>query len=168
MIRSIVEGVLGPLGRQLLYYYEAHALPINLVVLSYGLFMLMSWTTLLRIYRHIIVLLAKQIHEHPNLNRKSTVKHIGDTLAIPWQEAVDAARFPLISRPTSVFPMRKTLTNVQNVIDEKDLILGALEVLKGTHPRRIRPSYIRMRKQEIEQIKEQTGGDKSEKRPARR
>jgi len=161
MIRSFVEGILGPLGRQLLFYYEAHALPINLIVLSYGLFMLMAWTTLLRIYRHMIVLLARQIHEHPDLNRKSTVKRISDTLSIPWQEAVDAAQFPLIARPASVFPMRKTVANVQKIIEEKDLVLGALEVLKGTHPRRIRPSYTRMRKREIDQIAEKTARDKS-------
>jgi hypothetical protein len=129
--------------------------------------MLMAWTTLLRIYRHMIILLAKQIHEHPDLNRKSTVKHIGDTVVIPWQEAIDAAQFPLIARPSSVIPMRKTVANVQNIIDEKDLILGALEVLKGTHPRRIRPSYIRMRKREIDQIAGKTSGDKPVDRQAR-
>ena len=36
MVRAFVEGMLGEVGRQILYFYEANALVINAVVLTYG------------------------------------------------------------------------------------------------------------------------------------
>jgi hypothetical protein len=141
MVRSFIEGMLGEFGRQLLYFYEAHALPINLVVLAYGFMMLMSWTTLLRIYRHAVVIVARRVHEHPNLTRKSTVKQIRDQIEIPWQEVIDAAPFPLVARAGALIPKQKSVESLRLLLDEKELVTHALEVLKGTHIRKIMPSY---------------------------
>ena len=156
MVRSFVEAILGGVGRQILYFYEAHALTINLIVLTYGLIMLMSWITLVRIYRHMVVTVATRIHKHPKLNRKSTIKKIRDSVEIPWQEAVDIAPFPLIARMAGLIPKRKSVENVQQLLDEEELNSHALDVLKGTHPRKIMPSYRRMMQQEIEAISDNT------------
>jgi len=149
MIRSFIEGILGPLGRQILYFYEANALPINLVVLIYGTTMLMSWTTLLRIYRHAVILVARGIHEHPELDRKSSAKRVEETLEIPWEEAVKAAPFPLVARQGGLIPKLKSVETVRGLIDEHEIMPHALEVLKGTPLRRIKPSYQLMRRKEV-------------------
>jgi hypothetical protein len=149
MVRSFVEAMLGRVGTQVLYFYEAHALPINLVLLTYGLIMFMSWLTLVRIYRYMVVRIAKDIHLHPELNRKSTLKQIRDALDIPWQEAVDAAPFPLVASQVALLPVPKSTKAVQAVIDERDLVRSALEVLKGANPRSIRPSYRMMWRKEV-------------------
>jgi hypothetical protein len=141
--------MLGEVGRQMLYFYEANALPINLVLITYGLFLLLSWLTLVRIYRFIVVALAKRIHLHPDLNRKSTVKKIRDTVGIPWQEAVDAANFPLIAPQGALLPKRKSVSTVQFWFDENDIIRDAFAVLDGTDPRRIAPRYSSIRKREL-------------------
>lgn len=141
MIRSFVEGMLGPLGRQLLYFYEANSLVINLMVVSYGLIMLMSWTTLVRIYRHLVVLTARRIHEHPGLSRKSNLKSIRETIAIPWEEVVDATPFPLIARMGALIPRRRSVKNLQALLDERELFRHAVALLKGENIRRIMPRY---------------------------
>ena len=151
MIRGLVEGLLGPLGRQLLFFYEANSLPINTIVILYGFIILMSWTSLIRIYRHLVVLVARQIHENPDLDRKSSVKRIRETVEIPWQEAVDAATFPLIARQTALWPRRRTVENARALLDEDEIAPHALDVLKGTPMRHIRPSFQLMRKKEVEQ-----------------
>jgi hypothetical protein len=149
MVRSLVEAMLGEAGRQILYFYEAHALPINMVVLTYGLIMLMSWVTTIRVYRYLVVAVARQIHLHPDLNRKSTAKRIRDSLEIPWQEAVDAAPFPLVASQVALIPTRKSVIAIQRLFDEREMIQHAQEVLKGADPRKVRPSYRRMLAKEI-------------------
>lgn len=141
MIRSFVEGMLGPLGRQILYFYEANSLTINLIVVSYGLIMLMSWMTLVRIYRHLVVLTARRIHEHPDLSRKSKLRSIQETIAIPWEEVVDATPFPLIARMGALIPKRRSVKNLQALLDERELFRHALALLKGENIRRIMPRY---------------------------
>ncbi len=149
MIRAFIEAILGESGRQILYFYEAHALSLNLIVLTYGLVMLMSWINLIRIYRYMVVLVAKQIHMHPELNRKSTVKKISDTVETPWQETVDAARFPLIASQIALVPVLKSVEAVKKIVDERELLSHALDVLKGADPRKVRPSYKLMWKKEV-------------------
>ncbi len=144
MVRAVVEGLLGEVGRQLLFFYEAHALTINLIVLTYGLIMLMAWLALTRIYRHLVVLVAKEIHLNTRVNKDSSIKQIRSTIKIPWKEAVNAARFPIISGQTGLFPVRKSVKSVQPMLDEDELITHALAVLNGENPRKIMPSYKRM------------------------
>jgi hypothetical protein len=144
MVRVVVEGLLGEVGRQILFFYEAHALTINLLVLTYGLIMLMAWLALTRIYRHLVVLVAKEIHLNTRVNKDSSVKQIRSTIKIPWKEAVNAARFPIISGQTGLFPVRKSVKGVQSMLDEDELITHAIAVLNGENPRKIMPSYSRM------------------------
>ena len=144
MVREVVEGLLGEVGRQILFFYEAHALTINLLVLTYGLIMLMAWLALTRIYRHLVVLVAKEIHLNTRVNKDSSVKQIRSTIKIPWKEAVNAARFPIISGQTGLLPVRKSVKGVQSMLDEDELITHAIAVLNGENPRKIMPSYSRM------------------------
>lgn len=144
MVRGIVESVLGPFGVRILHFYEANSLSINLIVLVYGFVMLASWTTLIRIYQYMVVSVARQIHLHPNLNRKSSIKKIREAITIPWQEAVDVAPFPLIASQIALLPVPKSAKAIQRVVDEQELVSHALEVLKGTNPRKVRPSYRKM------------------------
>jgi hypothetical protein len=158
MIRSFIEMMLGEFGRQVLYFYEANALTINLLVLAYGLLMLMCWTSLVRIYRFIVITVARAIHENPDLDRKSTHKRVRETVEIPWQQAVDAAPFPLIARVGALVPRRKSVANLQRLFDEEEIVENAFLVLKGTHIRRIMPSYRRIVRKEVEEIQRRSSG----------
>ena len=140
----MVEGMLGSVGRQILFFYEANALSLNLIVLTYGLLMLMAWLALTRIYRHLVVLVAKEIHLNSQINKESTLKQIRSTIKIPWKVAVNAARFPIISGQTGLYPVRKSIGAVQSMLDEDELITHALAVLNGENPRKIMPSYRSM------------------------
>ncbi len=144
MVRVVVEGMLGAVGRQILYFYEANALSFNLMILTYGLVMLMAWLALTRIYRHLVVLVAKEIHLNPQVNKDSSIKHIRSTIKIPWKIAVNAARFPLISGQAGLYPVRKSVPAVQSMLDEDELISHAIAVLNGENPQKMMPSYRRM------------------------
>jgi hypothetical protein len=144
MVRVVVEGMLGAVGRQLLYFYEANALTLNLIVLSYGLLVLMAWLALTRIYRHLVVLVAKEIHLNTQVSKDSSLKQIRSTIKIPWKVAVNAARFPLIAGQSGLYPVRRSVKNVQAMLDEDELIAHAIAVLNGENPRKIMPSYSRM------------------------
>lgn len=149
MVRPMIEAMLGEFGRQLLFFYEANQLILNLVVLTYGLIMFMSWSTLIRIYRHMVLLIAKQIEDNPDLGNKSKVGKISKNVAMPWQEAVDGTRFPLVANNGGIFPTPKSVKAIQRLFDEDELIAHALEVLEGENIRKIMPSYRHMLKREM-------------------
>jgi len=141
MVREIVEAMLGEVGRQILYFYEAHAAPINLVLLTYGVIMLMCWLTFTRIYRHLVILVAKEIHLSKTVNKDSSTKSIKNQIKIPWQEAADAARFPLISGRAGLIPLRKSVAAMQKMVSAEEVIGHAVAVLNGENPRKIMPRY---------------------------
>jgi len=134
----------------LLAFYEAHSLVLNLIVLTYGLVMFMSWLNLIRIYRYLVVAVAKQIHLHPNLSAKSSVEKVAELVAIPWEEAVHAANFPLIGSQVMLLPRLKSAAAVENALDRHELIGHALEVLNGRHPSKIQPTFTKMWKKKVD------------------
>lgn len=148
MIRSFVEMMLGDFGRQLLYFYEANSCAINSVIFAYGLFLLLAWNNLVRVYRYLIIEVAKTVHLDEDLNRKSTTKKVRDTVEIPWDKAVQVSPFPFIARIGALFPKRMTAANLQDYFEEKDIVQGAIKLLKGENIRRLTPSSQRIMRRE--------------------
>jgi len=154
MIRIIIETLLGTEGTKLLLFYEQYSVVINSIVVVFGATMLLSWVTYLRIYRHLAVLVAKGIHEDATLNRKSKLRQIKENIEIPWQEAIDAAPFPLIAQQGSLIPRRKSVANMELLTNDDELISHGLEVLRGTHPKRVKPDFFgRFRNAEADEEK---------------
>jgi len=153
MVRSFVEAILGEVGRQLLFAYEANAYWINWVVLAYGVIMFASWLNLVRIYRYLIVEMAKEAHTSDELNRKKSNKKIRDIIGIPWEEAVKQSPLPFIARIGDLLPKRKTVENLKKFLDEKDLADKTLKALQGERIQRMSPSTRRMMQRELEEKK---------------
>lgn len=144
MIRSFIEAMLGDFGRQLLYIYEANAFIINSVIVIYGLFMFLAWNNLVRVYRFLILEVAKTVHLDEELDRKSTNKRIRDTVMIPWDKAVEVAPFPFIGHVGALLPKRMSVENLQLYFEEKEIVDRAMKLLKGTHIKRLTPSSRRI------------------------
>ena len=155
MIRSFVEMLLGDFGRQLLYFYEANSCVINSVVFTYGLFMLLSWNNLVRVYRFLVIEVAKNVHLDEELNRKSTAKKVRESVEIPWEKAIQVSPFPFIARIGAIFPKRMSVESLQNYFEEKELVESAIKLLKGENIRRITPSSQRIMRRERDRKTEQ-------------
>ena len=156
MVRAFIEGMLGEVGRQILYFYEANALVINSVVLTYGVFIYASWMNLVRIYRFLIVEMATAAHTSEELNRKKTNKKIRDTIGIPWEKAVDQAPFPFIARTGGLLPRRNTVENLKFYFSEKDLADKTLKALQGERIQRMSPSSQKIMQKELEELKKKS------------
>ncbi|MBN2044555.1 MAG: hypothetical protein JW757_06005 [Anaerolineales bacterium] len=140
MIRSFLEMMMGEVGRQILYFYEANACVINSVVLSYGLFMFLCWNNLVRVYRYLVVEVAKTVHLNEDLNRKSTNKRVREMINIPWEKAVEAAPFPFVGHVGALLPKRISVETLQLYFDDKEIVDLAIKLLKGAHIKTITPS----------------------------
>jgi len=148
MIRSFIEAMLGDFGRQILYFYEANAVLINSLVLVYGLFMFLSWNNLVRVYRFLIVEVAKTVHLSDDLNKKSSAKRIRGAIKVPWEKAVGAAPFPFIGRLGALWPKRMSVEVLQMYFDEKEIVEQAVKLLKGDNLRLMTPSSRRLTERE--------------------
>jgi hypothetical protein len=151
MVRSFVEVMLGEVGRQILYYYEANAFWLNWIVFIYGVIMFASWMNLVRIYRYLIVEIAKGVHTSDELNRKKSNKKIRKIIGIPWEKAIETSPFPYIARIGAIIPKRKTIENLQLLFDEKDLADKALKAIQGAKIQKMMPSTRKMMQREMEQ-----------------
>jgi hypothetical protein len=150
MIRGLVEAMVGKAGTSVLHYYEGHALVLGLVIVLYGLLMYLSWSNLVRIYRYLVVAAAQSLTpasesagtpaRHGGSKRPAKAARPGST-ELPWQAAVDSARFPLVSKRVALLPVRKSVEAVKAIIDERELWEHARLVADGADIRRISPEY---------------------------
>jgi hypothetical protein len=154
MIRPLIEALLGEFGRQLLFTYEANAYWMNWVVLAYGFFMFASWQNLVRIYRYLIVEMAKEAHTSEELNRKKSNKKIREIIGVPWEKAVEQSPFPFIAKIGDLIPRKKSVENLQKFLSEKDLADKTLKALQGEKIQRMMPSTRKMMQREIERRKQ--------------
>jgi hypothetical protein len=151
MLRPFIEAILGEFGRQILFAYEANAYWINWIVLAYGAVMFASWTNLVRIYRFLIVEMARDAHLSEELNRKKSNKKIRKIIGVPWEKAVEQAPFPYVARIGSLLPKRKTVENLQLMLDEKDLADKVLQALQGARIQKMMPSTRKLIQRELEE-----------------
>jgi len=156
MVRSFIEAMLGEVGRQILYYYEANAYWINVMVLIYGVFMFAAWMNMVRIYRFLIVEMAKEAHTSEELNRKKSNKKIREIIGIPWEKAVEQSPFPFLARIGDLAPKRNTVENLKVYFDEKDLADKTLKALQGEKIQKMTPSSRRMLQKELEERKKKS------------
>ncbi len=163
MIRSFVEAMLGEFGRQILYFYEANAFIFNAIILSYGLFMLLAWNNLVRIYRYLIIEIAKSAHLSDEINRKKSNKKIRNIIGVPWEKAVEASPFPFVARMGALVPRKKSVEILQVLFDEKDLVDKALKALQGERVQRMMPSYRLMQQREMDHRKEKKEAREAQK-----
>lgn len=156
MVRAFIEMLLGEVGRQMLYFYEANACAINSVVLTYGVLMFASWSNLVRIYRFLIVEIAKSVHLAEDLSRKTTKKQVLDAVEIPWEKAVETSPFPFVARLGGLIPRRKTVETLKIYFDEKELAEQALKALKGEDIRKMAPMTRKLQQREREHRSKKT------------
>lgn len=149
MIRPFIEAALGDFGRHLLFSYEANAYWINWIVLAYGAVMFASWLNLVRIYRFLIVEMAKTAHTSEELNRKKSNKKIRQIIGVPWEKALEQSPLPFIAKVGELIPRKKSIENLQRYLDEKDLAEKTLQALQGAKIQRMMPSYRKMMKKEV-------------------
>lgn len=151
MVGPFIEALMGDVGRAILNFYRDYALIINSVILVYGVFMFYCWNNLLRIYRFLIVEIARDAHTSDELNRKKSNKKIRKIIGVPWEKAVETSPFPYIARIGALVPKKKTVENLQLLFDEKDLADQALKALQGAKIQRMMPSNRKMLQRELEQ-----------------
>ncbi len=164
MVGPFLEAFMGDLYRSILYFYQDNSLILSSIILAYGLFMFAAWNNLLRIYRFLIVEMAKDAHTSEELNRKKSNKKIRKIIGVPWEKAVEASPFPFIARIGALVPKRKTVENLQLLFDEKELADNVLKALQGARIKRMIPSTRKMLRRETDQRKEkQTAMDNKQK-----
>ncbi len=154
MVGPFLEAFMGDLYRSILYFYQDNSLILSSIILAYGLFMFAAWNNSLRIYRFLIVEMAKDAHTSEELNRKKSNKKIRKIIGVPWEKAVEASPFPFIARIGALVPKRKTVENLQLLFDEKELADNVLKALQGARIKRMIPSTRKMLQRETDQREE--------------
>jgi hypothetical protein len=164
MVGPFLEAFMGDLYRSILYFYQDNSLILSSIILAYGLFMFAAWNNLLRIYRFLIVEMAKDAHTSEELNRKKSNKKIRKIIGVPWEKAVEASPFPFIARIGALVPKRKTVENLQLLFDEKELADNVLKALQGARIKRMIPSTRKMLQRETDQREEKQAAKDSKQK----
>lgn len=121
MVRAIIESFLGPAFVQVLRFYEANSLAINLLVVAYGLTMVAAWTNVVRIRRWLVATLLRTVLDDTEGETPATSLRLLRGAPIAWEDAVKQARYPLIARQGGLWPKRISVEHLQALIPERDL-----------------------------------------------
>jgi hypothetical protein len=65
MIRAIIESMMGQWGRSLMYFYDEYSIWINLAVVLYGIWVVVSWVNLKNIRKSILTAIVEQLQNRP-------------------------------------------------------------------------------------------------------
>jgi hypothetical protein len=137
MFRAIIESVLGEWGRATLYFYDEYSLWINLVVVIYGMWVVLSWVNLKNIRKPLISSIADQLRSRPEITSNSLSKKQLKSLVIPWESAVQQSRFPYVARQNAIVPRRMPVPAVQALLPIADLIAEARELISRQEKQRV-------------------------------
>ena len=74
--------------------------------------MLNFWINLVKIYRYLVIQVAKEIHLHPNLGDKSKIKEVLKTIEFLWAEVVNKLSFPFIGCIDDLVPKWKAASSL--------------------------------------------------------
>ncbi len=128
MILDWIQSTLGTWGSAVLQFYLANSLWINLIIVAYGAWILLSWTNLKRIRSALIWSLVSQLNgQQANAvtGKQETVKPV-----VPWQSTVAQSRFPFISHHYAFLPRRLSVEAVQRMLPAEDLIAAAEHIIE--------------------------------------
>ncbi len=129
MLRALFESLMGSAFVQVLRFYEQYSLPINAIIVVYGFMMVFSWSNLVYIRKKLVTAMVDQMRQHPDLGPDVKPKRVLKEIAIPWQETLAHARFPLVAKQVAFWPRRCTIDTVQALLPEEDLAREALAML---------------------------------------
>jgi hypothetical protein len=163
MVRIAVETMLGGVGREILYFYEAHAFIINLFVLAYGFILFFAWSNLVKIHRYLVIAIAKQIHTRGDLDKDSSPKKVLKKVHIPWDEAMKKSRFPFVAKMSGLWPKRKSVSVLKDILIAEDLAAHALAVNNGANIRKISPNTKHMYEKQFKDIQKKNRKETTEK-----
>ena len=116
MVDGLICGLLGGYGEVVLDFYLEYGLVINGIILLYAIIVSFSY----RSYRSALAQLLNHLTENysDKLQKKSTkeLEHLIGKIDLPWQEAYEAFRYPLIAQPMKLLPQKKTLDRLKEMI----------------------------------------------------
>ncbi len=127
MVRTILESILGPLGISVLDAYYEHSLPINAVVLLYGLVMLVAWSNLSRARSYLVGSVSKQLESNGRAGRKMRVEAARRVVDIPYEEALNLVRIPLVAPWSALVPRRAGRAVIEGLLPAREIVAEALD-----------------------------------------
>ncbi len=132
MILSWIHTMLGTWGSAVLDFYTTNSLWVNLFILAYGVWIVLSWINLKKI-RFILVsdLVSQLNNQQVKPVPGKSVKLEKQAMVIPWQSAVEQVRFPFIAHQVSFWPRHKSIKTVQAMLSIDDLTATAKRIFKA-------------------------------------
>ena len=132
-MRDFLVSFMGPIFGVIFDFYAAHSLIFNSVVIVYGFVIVLSWNNLMGIRHRLVEALVEQLRGAPEKLAEAKPERLLDEVVIPWEEALSAARFPLVAKQTALYPRRKSLEAVQALLPADTLIKESLDLFSRTN-----------------------------------
>jgi hypothetical protein len=127
----------GQFGTDLLNFYQANALWINLLVLAYGAWVVLSWINLKNIRKALLLDLIDQLRSHVDpASGKVALKKDGADLVIPWERVVGQAGFPFVAKQNGLLPHRVSIETVRAMLPNKSLVEDAIRILRPSQKKK--------------------------------
>ena len=128
-MRDFLVSFMGPIFGVIYDFYAAHSLIFNSIVIVYGFVIILSRNNLNSIRYRLVQALVEQLRAAPDKLAEAGPERILKEVTLPWEEAVSAARFPLVAKQTALYPRRKSIEAAQALLPAETLVKESLDVL---------------------------------------
>lgn len=122
MVNVIVRSMLGPWGSAVLDFYIQHSLWINLPLLLYALLVAVGRKNYSLFVNSLLADFRQGQAEKIAGKDRSQVLYFLKRAKLPWDRAMQAAWFPLLSPPGSIWFIMKRLNNLQRQFTNDKLL----------------------------------------------
>lgn len=122
MVNVIVRSMLGPWGSAVLDFYIQHSLWINLPLLLYALLVAVGRNNYSLFVNSLLADFRQAQAEKIAEKDRSQVLYFLKKVKLPWDRAMQAAWFPLLSPPGSIWFVIKRLEVLQKQFTNEKLL----------------------------------------------
>jgi len=125
---EFLRGMLGGLGSRALDFYIQYSFPINGLVLVYAILVIGARRSYAASRAALLKALIPRYAAYIKEKKREQLRRALGRIDIPWQTALEATRFPLITAPGGLWVYPRTMKTLQRLFNPDRL---TDELLKG-------------------------------------
>jgi hypothetical protein len=119
---AFIRGMLGNFGSSAMDFYFRYSYFINGLILLYALLVVGARRSYQASWRVLAKTLEPRFHSYIQENKRDQLKRAVLRIELPWQEALQASRFPLITGRRGIWVYPRTLKTLQRLFDPDHMV----------------------------------------------
>lgn len=121
-IVAFIRGMIGNFGSSALDFYLQNSYVINGLILLYALLVVGARRSYQASWRVLSKAVDARYHSYIQEKKRTQLERALSRVELPWQEALQASHFPLITAPRGIWVYPRTLKTLRRLFEAHRLV----------------------------------------------